>query len=164
MTPDPPVGTFVWCKYDPTAAGDEPIDGGMVVDVGITDKGERYVIALVGSPTYPPASHKRREWLYGRVEGKTNHVDHGQVAELRRFFLADLAPCDGFRDATKMLGFAAKALLAAGVCRNANDRAELLDAYRALSEAVIELRDEERVRDERAAMQEIVESGKRGAA
>lgn len=154
MTPDPPIGALVWRKYDPEANGNEPIEGGMVVDIGMTEDGERYVIALVSSPTYPATSHKRREWLYGRVEGAKNPVDHGQVAELRQFYLSGLAPCDGFRDATKMLGFAAKALLAAGVCRNANDRAELLNAYRSLSEAVVELREEEAERYDSAARQE----------
>ena len=99
------------------------------------------------SPSYAKTSHRKRAWLYSRVEGVAAHVNHGQVAELRRFFLSDLAPCDGFRDATKIEGYARKALLAAGIVKNWNDRSDLIAAYLDLCEAVSELRAEARGED-----------------
>ena len=148
MTPDTTtieIGCFVWTK----GAGEfgDGSTGGMCVDVGIDPTHGRYVIALVPSPSYSKTSHRKRAWLYSRVDGLAAHVNHGQVSELRRFYLSDLAPCDGFRDATKMQGYSAKALLAAGVAKNVNDRGDLLAAYQNLCDAVLEMRAEARGED-----------------
>lgn len=133
----PDAGCFVWTRGS-NEFGDDTV-GGMVVDFGITEAGEQYVIALVPAPSYPKTSPKRRAWLYSRVEGATHHVSYGQVSALRRFLLSDLAPCDGFRDVTKMQGYAAKALLAAGVTEHGGEQLDLLAAHQALSDAVLEL-------------------------
>lgn len=131
------VGVMVWTKGT-NEFGDDAT-GGMVVDFGIDEANGPYVIALVPQPTYPKTSHKRRRWLYSRTDdGKI--TDHGQVAELRRLYVDNLAPTDGFRDPAKCLGFASKALLAAGLRGGewGDDRADLDRAAHALIDAAAE--------------------------
>lgn len=125
------VGVCVWTRGK-NEYGDGAT-GGIVVDFGIDpDKGE-YVIVLDGSPSYPKTSPKSRRWLYSRGD-KGGIQNHGQLVDLRRLYVSDLAPCDGFVDRARLHEFAAKALIAAGIRRGEWDagHAELDAAAHAL--------------------------------
>lgn len=160
MTHAPEIGQIVWRRYE---GNGETVAGGMVTDHGITAEGRQYVIALVANPTYPKTSHRRPTFIHLHTEG-AKYQPGGQIAELRRFYLDELAEGDGFRSVAKINEFAAKALIAAGVSRDDATRQELVAAYHALCEAAGEVWAEESERDRLAALQGVVAGGKRGVA